>query len=99
MLLQCHPLVVAAVVGRVSSQLGEDEKCVDVVVAVVGSVLACGLFGGCCFGWLCRGDRDRRSFGCFSLVLTKSLAMESDVKPSCPVVSQVMSFVRSLLSP
>ena len=33
-----------------------------------------------------------------SQLLTKSLTMESNFKPSCAAVSQVVSFVRSLLS-
>ena len=36
--------------------------------------------------------------GCLSLLFTKSLSMESHVEPSCAVVSQVVSFVTSLVS-
>ena len=35
---------------------------------------------------------------CLSLLLTKSLSLESHLEPSCGVVSQVVSLVRSLLS-
>ena len=38
-------------------------------------------------------------FVCLRLLLTNSLSMQSRVKPSCAVVSHVISFARSLLSP
>ena len=37
--------------------------------------------------------------GCVSLLLAKSLSMDSHFKPSCTAMSQVAVFVRSLLSP
>ena len=90
------PLIVV-VVERVSSQLfgrgwvvslsspsRAPFMCVACAVAVdsVGVVVAIVVVG---------------PFGCLSLLLTKSLSMESQYKQSCAVVSPVMSFVRSLL--
>ena len=59
--------------------------CADcsVVISSIGSVVAARVMG---------------RIGCLSLLLTVSLSMESHFKPSCATVSQVVSFVRSLLS-
>ena len=75
-----------------------------VFVVVVGAVvvflgfsrvrcLPCGFW----LGWRCRDDRVLLAV--LSLLLTKSVCMESHFKQSCAVVSQVVLFVRSLLSP
>ena len=52
----------------------------------------------CWFGCRCRGDAKSWVVLVESAAHTKSLSIEFHFEPSCAVVSQVASFVRSLLS-